>query len=221
MLVLALLLGGLAVVLGALLWRAAREERRRSEARVAALADAIDGGPSTAAHTLAGRAVLFQAPERDADGAPVTRLLAVGAALLLVVFAALYAGGSRGGTPTTTAAAAQAGQPLELLSLRHAPGQERLTITGLVRNPATAPSALSRVTAIVFFFDAQGTFITSARAPLELATLDPGDEAPFSVSVPNEGVAIGRYRVTFRTDAGLVRHIDRRTPQNLARREAP
>jgi hypothetical protein len=63
----------------------------------------------------------------------------------------------------------------------------------------------------VFAFDRNGTFITSGRAPIEFLSLAPGDESPFRVSVPNVG-EVGRYRVSFRTEAGVVRHVDRRQP---------
>jgi hypothetical protein len=50
----------------------------------------------------------------------------------------------------------------------------------------------------------------SGRAPLEFATIAAGDESPFRVTVP--GVKdVGRYRVSFRTDTGVVRHVDRRS----------
>ena len=55
------------------------------------------------------------------------------------------------------------GSPLELVSLRHERKGQRLAVTGLVRNPV-AGTAVDKLTAVVFLFDQQGGFITSARA---------------------------------------------------------
>jgi hypothetical protein len=70
--------------------------------------------------------------------------------------------------------------------------------------------------AVIFAFDRSGNFVASGRAPLEFVSLAPGDESPFRVSVPKIG-DVGRYRVSFRTEAGVVRHVDRRRAL-LARR---
>jgi hypothetical protein len=95
--------------------------------------------------------------------------------------------------------------------MRHTRTGETLTVSGLVRNPRNA-GRVERVTAVVFAFDRAGTFVASGRAPLDFVALDAGDESPFVVSVP--GVSeVGRYRVTFRTESGIVRHVDRRAEQ--------
>ena len=60
--------------------------------------------------------------------------------------------------------------------------------------------------------DRSGTFAGSGRAPLDFTTLDPGDESPFVVTLPN-AAGVGRYRVSFRTEDGAVRHVDRRAEQ--------
>jgi hypothetical protein len=79
-------------------------------------------------------------------------------------------------------------------------------VTGLVRNPGSAPGP---ITAVVFAFDRDGGFVASGRAPLEFATIAAGDESPFQVTIP--GVKdVGRYRVSFRTKDAVVRHVDRR-----------
>ena len=84
-----------------------------------------------------------------------------------------------------------------------------LTISGLVRNPRGGVPQ-ERLTAVVFFFDGQGGFLSSTRAPLDYRALAPGDESPFQLSAPAPpGVA--RYRVSFRRDEGaVVPHVDRR-----------
>jgi len=100
--------------------------------------------------------------------------------------------------------------PLELISLRH----ERtgtgngLSITGLVRNPASG-GRVADVNVVVFLFDRNGAFVTSAKGPLDFRTLAPGDESPFTVSLDKIGT-IGRYRVSFRAEDKVVPHVDRR-----------
>ncbi len=61
---------------------------------------------------------------------------------------------------------------------------------------------------MVFLFDQQGTFVTSAHATVDFLKLSGGDESPFVVSHAPQSVA--RYRVSFRTDDGIVPHVDRR-----------
>ena len=60
-----------------------------------------------------------------------------------------------------------------------------------------------------------GAFVASGRAGVDFTTLEPGDESPFVVVVPG-AADVGRYRVSFRTDAGVVQHVDRRADQMRA-----
>jgi hypothetical protein len=107
--------------------------------------------------------------------------------------------------PVTTAPA-----PLELLSLRHTQEPDRLTITGLVQNPRGA-APLARVVATAFTFGPDGTFLASARAPIDFTSLGSGDESPFVVTVPVTG-EVARYRVGFRGEDGtVIAHVDRRS----------
>ena len=92
--------------------------------------------------------------------------------------------------------------------MRHQREGTTLTVSGLVRNPA-AGAAVNGVTAVVFAFDRNGAFVASGRAPLDFSSLAPGDESPFVVDVPNVS-DVARYRVTFRSGNGVVRHIDQR-----------
>ena len=108
------------------------------------------------------------------------------------------------------AVASAAPTPLELVSLRHERQGDSLLVSGLVRNPL-AGRTITRLSAVVFTFDRQGTFVTSGRAQLDVAQLAAGDESPFSISVP-QASGVGRYRVSFRTDDGVVPHLDRREP---------
>jgi hypothetical protein len=199
---------GLAAFFGALCWRLMHQDRLRSAARVTALSDAIDG--VTAGESFATGVSV--SPEFLAHERPVVRTqglfkLAVGFAMtviLVIVLAVL------GATKTGRAASATvtAKSPsLELLSMRHERDGGALTVTGLVRNGGSGSA--DRLIAVVFAFDRSGNFLASGRAPIDFLSLASGDESPFKVSVPNAG-EVGRYRVSFRTEAGVVKHVDRR-----------
>ena len=114
-----------------------------------------------------------------------------------------------------TTVATTSASPLELLSLRHRRDGEALSITGVVRNPVNG-GRVQNLTAVVFLFDRDGGFLASGRAPIDYTTLVPGDESPFVVTVKEPG-AVGRYRVSFRTDDKVMPHIDRREDIAVAR----
>jgi hypothetical protein len=199
----------LAAFFAALAWRLTREERLRSEARVAALGEAIDDATVTGSIESVAVAPAFLAHERPASSRGGVIKVAVGfagAVALIVAIATMSTNQERRGAPAPGTAAAKDGS-LELLSMRHDRAGDTLTVTGLVRNAGAVPA--DRLIAVVFTFDRNGNFIASGRAPLEFVSLSPGDESPFRVSVPDIG-DVGRYRVSFRTEAGIVRHVDRR-----------
>ena len=185
-------------------WRLSRLERLRSEARVSALAAAIDGtsgAPSEHAPMFARGA------ESAVQGRPLLKVaIGFGMAVFLIVVIAMSGDRHESGAASIVANA-PARDSLELLSMRHDRDGENLTVTGLVRNPGAPASGA--IMAVVLAFDREGSFVASGRAPLEFATIAAGDESPFRVTIP--GVKdVGRYRVSFRTDAGVVRHVDRR-----------
>lgn len=111
------------------------------------------------------------------------------------------------GEPQHQVPPAQTG-PLELVALTHEQEADRLIVHGVVRNPASGPE-VSRLAAVVFVFNNDGHFVASARADLEQVPLAPGATAPFAVTIPDAS-AVGRYRVSFRTDERIVPHVDRR-----------
>lgn len=221
-----------AVAASIALFVAFRDERRRSHARVAAL------------RQMAGSAepiAQFEVPPIDIDeltspdrraatrpmfsegtaASPWGRRLAAAAAVAVVVAIGGYVLVPRN-SPGSTGSTAQAGSapaaPLELLSLRDAQDEGRLTITGLVQNPR-AGAPLNRIVATAFVFGADGTFLASGRAPLDFSTLAPGDESPFVITIPVRG-AVARYRVGFRSEDGqVIGHVDRRAAGTLARSE--
>ena len=110
---------------------------------------------------------------------------------------------------SSAASVQKAPSPLELMSMRYERQGTTLTVSGLIKNPA-AGTAMNGISAVVFVFDHSGAFVTIGRAPIEYSALAPGDESPFVVNVPNVS-DVARYRVTFRNDTGVVRHLDRRS----------
>ena len=186
--------------------RLSREDRERHDARSAALAEMIGDVPLAA---RGGREVPVEAPalfggvetERR-TGSPL--LLAAGVGAVLIAIAGTYLFNRAGGT----ASANQGPVPLELTSLAHERSGESLTISGLVHNPG-AGQKYSDVAAVVFTFDRQGNYLSSGRAGLDYRQLPPGNESPFAVTLPS-AAGVARYRVSFRTDAAVIPHVDRR-----------
>ena len=88
-----------------------------------------------------------------------------------------------------------------------------MVISGLVRNPHGGRDPIAVGDRL--HVRQAGAFLASGRAPLDFPLLQPGDESPFTVTVPNSP-AIGRYRVTFRTESGIVPHVDRRGDSQVA-----
>jgi hypothetical protein len=208
-----------AVGFGALSWRIGREERERATARIAVLSTAMDppspraatGQATSTTSAAAGPRVavgsVFDRGNEGIHGRPLIRV-AVGAVMTLaIVIGAIIGARSSGGSASDVSSV----RPLELVSMRHQREGTTLTVSGLVHNPA-AGAAVNGVTAVVFAFDRNGGFVASGRAPLEFSSLAPGDESPFVVSVPNVS-DVARYRVSFRTGHGVVRHVDRRGNQ--------
>jgi hypothetical protein len=156
---------------------------------------------------------LGAASEPQVESGGRQRSLAVAAAVLCVGLLgglAWMMAGPRG----TSAAAVGPNSPLELVSLRHERQDQKLAVSGLVRNPA-AGKLVERLSAVVFLFDRQGAFVTSAKADVDFLRLGAGDESPFVVSIAAPAT-VARYRVSFRTDEGVVPHIDRRGTTPLA-----
>lgn len=143
-------------------------------------------------------------PARNGGG---QRTLAIAASLLFVVLLGglvFMMSSPRG----TSAAAVGPNRPLELMSLRHERKNEKLAVSGLVRNPSNG-KPVERLSAVVLLFDKQGAFVTSAKTEVDFLKLGAGDESPFVVSL-DAPTTVTRYRVSFRTDEGVMPHIDRR-----------
>ena len=216
----------LALAMGVVLFTVLREDRQRSDARVAALAAAS----AKYDLPLASRdAELLREPDQpdqivrtandlfavSAEPSPWRWRLGVAAALAVVIGVVGYVLlPARTAAPSAAAAASQA-VPLELLALSHTQQPSGLTISGTVYNPRGA-SPVSQVFAAAVLFGPDGNFLTSARAPLDFTTLRPGEESPFVVTIPVAGV-VARYRVGFRAaDGSVIAHVDRRADATAA-----
>jgi len=216
-----------AITMTVLAWRVLREDRRRTDARVAALAAEINDGSMNRYSEVALNEAphvpvdhLFANADTEAER-PRPRLAAIvgGGALVVGTIGTLLLLATSGARPSAAtgpkprpsaaaAAPAAANSTLELMALGHEREDDRLTIRGIVRNPSGG-QPLTNVTAVVLLFNQQGGFLTSGRAAIGGA-LAPGGEAPFAVTVPGAG-DVGRYRVSFRTSEGIVPHVDRRS----------
>jgi hypothetical protein len=220
-----------AAVMSVIASRTIREERRRSDARVATLAADIraEDYARTSAIEPAARADL---PLRDRDGVttsgdlfasahgmPVRSRLPVfvmlGAflvgtvAALAIVFTGVGAGSSAAIDTRSRQPVAAPVAALELIALGHERDADGLTVRGVLRNPITG-AQVRQLTAVVLLFNHDGGFVGSGRAPVQATTLDPGSETIFVVTVPSAH-GVERYRVSFRTDEHVVPHVDARS----------
>jgi len=85
----------------------------------------------------------------------------------------------------------------------------------LAAAPVTEDKRPSKIAAVVSLLDNKGALISTKDVPLDYRALAPGEEAPFTVSVPDPA-AIARYRVSFRAGTEVVPHVDRRSETKLA-----
>lgn len=223
-----------ALVMSITAWRLMRDEKQRSAARIAALSaaasdDVIDEpfpeiqmAPARTRAPWAPAPVQPEQPDttvvshaagflgavvEDRQTGGGQRSLAIAAVVLFVILSGglVWMMSSPEGT---TPVAVGPNSPLELVSLSHARQNEKLAVSGLVRNPV-AGKPVEKLSAVVFLFDRMGTFVTSSRAHVDFLKLGAGDESPFVVSL-EAPATVSRYRVSFRTDDGVVPHIDRR-----------
>jgi hypothetical protein len=217
-----------AIVMTAVALRMSAEERRRSSGRVAALAADIHDGdfdlradaPDSDGTAPVGD--LFTVAQPAQSGTRFATVIACGVIVVgtLATAALLLSSGSEAAKGTaaesrTTPAGTPNPVPLELLALGHDRTGDELTVRGVIRNPSSGV-AVDRLTAVVFLFNRDGSFLTTGRATVESPALVPGGESRFVVTVPS-AADVGRYRVSFRTDDRVVPHVDRREPA-LARR---
>ena len=213
----------LALAMGVVLFTVLREDRQRSDARVAALAAASAKFDLPLARhdaeSLREPDQIVGPPNElfavSSEPSPWVRRLGVAAALAVVIGGVGYMVlPARSAEPSPSATAPQ-NFPLELLMLSHTTQPSGLTISGTVYNPRGA-APVSQLFAAAVLFGPDGNFLTSGRAPLDFTTLRPGEESPFVITVPVAGV-VARYRVGFRTaDGAVIAHVDRRADATAA-----
>jgi hypothetical protein len=198
-----------AVVSSTVAWRVTREERRRSDARVAALSEAIydDGG----APTFASTALFDEAPPASNDSYRLVAAIAACVIVLVTGMTFVTARSTKRPAAAAYASAATADAPLELLALEHERDGDRLIVRGLVRNPVNGAERRG-LSAVVLLYRRDGAFLASGRAPVPLATLAGGETTPFVVSLPGAN-DVERFRLSFRTSARVEPHVDRRAHQ--------
>jgi hypothetical protein len=217
----------LATIMSAIAWRVTSDERRRSEARIAALAAEIyaDGEVPLVRDRIdsvwpgVSDPPIFTARQSQANSRPFAIVaggaLVCAAAIAIAVAIAIVSSGRFSEmtpraerTAAARAAAPVTAAPLELLAL----GDERigddLTVRGIIRNPASG-AGVERLTAVVVAFAPDGGLLESGRAEVNAVSLRPGGESTFAITVPR-AAGVARYRLSFRTDDRVVPHLDRR-----------
>jgi len=226
LLVITVLSVAVACVASAIAWRVVRDERRRSEARVAALTDAI----------------YEEATQRPVDVAtllapsPAYRsrygFIAIGVCVVAGIALLLSWGGpfrpAGAATPATLKGSAYenssgpsrlsqklADAPLELVELEHERDGHRLIVRGLVRNPVNGAERDGLI-AIVLAYSRTGDLLASGRAAVLQSKLSAGETTPFVVGVSGAD-NINRIRVSFRSASRIELHVDRRLHGNAAK----
>ncbi len=205
----------IAITMGVVTYRLLREERRRSDARVAALAEELrrDAGagrpapdPEPPAAPEGGADLPLFDPAPESTSTLANRLAAFGAAVVIVVvvLAVGFYVLSRDGAER---APDDPHLPVELLALEHDTAGPLLAISGSVRNPADA-AGVAELFVVAMAFDETGAMIASRQTRIAAPRLAPGTASPFVVEIPAEGIS--RYRISFAIDDATVPHVDLR-----------
>ena len=195
-----------AVVSSAIAWRVTREERRRSDARVAELSQAIYDDGMTRLSTPT--ALFEETSPASRNSYRVVAAIAAGVIVLVTGMTFVAARAEKWPAPVARASATTADAPLELLALEHERDGDRLIVRGLVRNPVNGGERRG-LSAVVMLYRRDGRFLAGERAPVSPATLTAGETAPFVVSVAGAN-DVERFRLSFRTAARVEPHVDRR-----------
>ena len=232
LLVITLISAATAIAAVASAHRLRRNERERSDARVAALANAADAHVPTEAGwmladgemqwasepqagiTSSGSERFFGTVERDEPTRSRLPIFAAAALIVMLGGTLIFLNTSTSNDHAATVAHVSHNEPLELVALGHARDTSALTITGTVRNPSSGVK-MEGLTAVISLLDRTGALVSTKDVPLDYRALGPGEEAPFKVSIPDPGT-IARYRVSFRAGSDVVPHVDRRADTKLA-----
>ena len=199
-----------AIVMTGVAWRLARDEQRRSDARVADLAADLYHDDSPAPVQVNE---LFAPDAQPRTKGSLLNALGIGVVVVgtLIALLVVFSGGTseRHGTPVVKASSEQpAPAPLELTALAHDRVRNELTVRGIVRNPAGG-ATIGPLMAGVSVFNRDGDLVASGRAPIEPQSLEAGVESKFVVRIADAG-DVYRYRVSFTVDNRTVAHVDRR-----------
>jgi hypothetical protein len=188
----------LAALSGIYAWRITLTERRRSDARVAALAGAID--------PYAGddRPLFFE--RGPAGGNRSLVKIGAGAAVVMTVVAVI-AVVTNAKTPRKAVVTSVAAPTVALVQMNHQRQGDTFVIQGAVRNQSSGD--VDGLLAEATILDAAGTPIARQHAPIDLQVLRPGESSRFEVHVQGART-VDRYRVSFHGPSGVVRHIDAR-----------
>jgi hypothetical protein len=208
----------MATIMAVISWRVIRASQRLEDSAEAPVR--VRQTPSVAARTpeVAGwppvatrRSASVEAPMPGLDARTRRTAVTVGfgaMAVTIAVGSVLLFGGNSSTPASISPAAARVARPLELVSLDAARLGNRLTIKGLVRNPASG-TRVEQLQAVVFLFDARGMYVGTSQATVVRGSLSPGAESSFEVPLTS-GIHVSRYRVSFRVATAPVPHVDRR-----------
>jgi hypothetical protein len=229
--VLLLVVTGVSVVVAsiasAIAWRVVRDERRRSEARVARLTDAIY--EEATQRPVDVTTLLEPRPASGSRYGFIAIGVCVVAGIALLLSLASTHPGSAGETTLKASshennsphkvAATPTGAPLELVELEHERDGRRLVVRGLVRNPANGAERDGLI-AVVLGYSRTGDLLASGRAAVLQSKLSAGETTPFVVGVSGAD-NITRIRVSFRTASRVELHVDRRPHGDAAKDVEP
>jgi uncharacterized membrane protein len=215
----------IAAVSTTIAWQVTQADRRRRAGRIAALAaaagvpDVTDAAPivderleSPAVVVPAGGVALadrFLAADHSGSGSAGRQQWLLGAATFTAALVVSIAVVSLVNARRPAAADDDAVAPLELVALAHNRASGVLTVSGLVRNPASG-TPVDRLEAEVRVFDPAGILIATRTSHVDQLELAPGQESPFVVTL-GEATTAARYRVSFRTAGTMRPHVDQRT----------
>jgi len=188
-----------------------RGARASREERVTRVADPIPN-PQSQIPMHSDR--FFGTVQREEPSGSRLPLFAAAALIVMLGGALIFLNTSTTNQRAATVAQVNHNEPLELVALGHAREVSVLTIKGTVRNPSSG-AKVDGLTAVISLLDRAGALVSTKDVPLDYRALGPGEEAPFTVSIPDPG-SIARYRVSFRAGTDVVPHVDRRTDTKLA-----
>jgi hypothetical protein len=191
----------LAATASLLAWRVIRDDRRRSDARIAALAANVRGD----APVQTGE--LFE-PASPHHGWSVGVLAAGVGVIAVIAFLMLFPSPQPSAATGDADGPAAASPSLQLVALDAIRSGDSLLVRGNVRNPGGG-SRVAPVSVVVVGLGRAGQMIARAEGDLEPADLGPGSEAMFSVTMTDAGDVV-RYRVGFRVTDRVVPHVDDR-----------